>query len=141
MAKVSKGRNNRIAKIDAKGRVLIPATLRKGFFFGQKLYLTAGSGPCILLFTEDQWTAVLDQFQSLDPLSESQERDKLRMLQGYMEEVEIDAQGRILIPGHLMHHADIHEEVLFLRLSRWTEIWNPTLLEEKLEALRHGGSH
>jgi len=138
VAKISKGRNNRIVRVDAKGRVLIPVALRKGFYFGQRLFLTAGSGPCILLFTEDQWHTVLEQFQSLDPLTENSERDKLRMLQGYMEEVEIDAQGRILLPGHLMHYAGIDTEVLFLRLSRWTEIWNPRRLTEKLEAFRHG---
>lgn len=138
MAKKSKGRNSRIVTIDPKGRVMIPAPLRKGFRFGEVLHLTAGSGPCILLLDKEQWNKLIKSYNELDPLVESDERNKLRMLEGYMEEVEIDPQGRILLPGHLTGYAKIADKALFIRLSGWIEIWNPDLLEKKISEINNG---
>ena len=138
MAKKSKGRNSRIVTIDTKGRVMIPVQLRRGFRYGELLYLTAGSGPCILLLDKQQWNNLINSYHELDPLIESDERNKLRMLQGYMEEIEIDPQGRILLPGHLTGYAKISAKALFLRLSGWIEIWNPDLFEKRVSQINNG---
>ncbi len=138
MAKKSKGRNSRIVTIDAKGRVMIPAQLRRRFRFGEVVHLTAGSGPCILLLDKEQWNKLIKSYSELDPLVESDERNKLRMLEGYMEEVEIDQQGRILLPGHLTDYARISNRALFIRLSAWIEIWNPDLLNKKISRINNG---
>jgi len=117
-------RNNRFHKIDEKGRVAIPATLRRNLTFSERLVLTKGFEKCIYAFSEKEWKALMQRIQDI-PLVDEKKRNATRYIMGEAEEVEIDLQGRILLPGHLMEYAGITEECYFVRMPRWFEIWNP----------------
>jgi len=126
---VEKKRNNRIHHIDEKGRVAIPVNLRREMKYGEKLILTKGIEKCIYVFTEEEWRKFEERIREF-PLWDEEKRRAIRYLLGESEETEIDAQGRILIPGNLMTYAHIFRVCMFVKMPRWFEIWNPELYAE-----------
>ncbi|MEO0230433.1 MAG: division/cell wall cluster transcriptional repressor MraZ [candidate division WOR-3 bacterium] len=121
--------NNRIHKIDEKGRVSVPVSLRKELKFGEKLILTKGIEKCIYVFSQSEWINFLERIREF-PLWDESKRKAIRFFSGESEEVEIDAQGRILIPKHLKQYAGIQNLCFFVKMPRWFEIWNPEIYRE-----------
>ena len=104
--------------------------------YGEKLILTKGIEKCIYVFTEEEWRKFEERIREF-PLWDEEKRKAVRYLLGESEETEIDAQGRILIPGNLMAYANISKVCMFIKMPRWFEIWNPDLYAElhKVEEL------
>ncbi|HOK22845.1 MAG TPA: division/cell wall cluster transcriptional repressor MraZ [Candidatus Hydrothermia bacterium] len=117
-------KNNRIHQIDQKGRVAIPVNLRRELKFGERLILTKGIEKCIYIFTQDEWEKFIGRIKDF-PMWDEDKRKAIRYILGESEEVEIDAQGRILIPGHLLAHAKLGFSCHFIKMPRWFEIWDP----------------
>jgi len=117
-------------KVDAKGRVQVPIALRKS---GEdtvfsKFTLVRGVGGCLALFT----TKGFEKFQEayLDGVSR---KDNIRFVRDFysrMVEVELDSQGRILLPRLLREEVGIKDAVYFLGTGEWIEIWNVSTYEE-----------
>ncbi len=137
-------RNNRLNSVDKKGRVAFPSSLRKVFSKDGKgkVVLTTGFDPCIYVFTEYEWKITKEKFRAWgkgDTLKRKIEREFIGMAD---EEVEFDNHGRILISGPLMEYAGIKDKCLFVRMTRWIEIWNPEKYREYqngiLEMVRDG---
>jgi len=119
--------------IDEKGRLAIPARLRKAFGDGSpigKLIVTHGFDKCIMAFRESDWLDFVEN--KLVPLSQSDPRHRMsvRFLIGGASECELDKQGRVLIPGNLLEYAGIGGEVTVLGLYNKIEIWSKEAYEE-----------
>ena len=128
-----KKRNSRIVKIDEKGRVFLPSSIKKGLFYGEKLILTTGFEPCIYVFSETNWKRLMEEIGTVTPFSPTSLKNTLRHLQGNSEELELDSQGRILIPGHLFEYARLKDSVFFIKMDTWFEIWNPDVYRKFVE--------
>ncbi len=128
-----KNRNSRLVKIDEKGRVFLPSSIKKGLYYGEKLILTSGFEPCIYVFSETNWKRLMDEIGTVTPFSPPNLKNTLRHLQGNSEELELDSQGRILIPGHLFEYARLKDRVFFVRMDTWFEIWNPEVYRKFME--------
>jgi MraZ protein len=63
-------------------------------------------------------------------------RDTSRFLVGGAKEIELDSQGRFVIPQPLYEHADISDEVVFIGLANWIEIWDKEKWEERVKYLK-----
>ncbi len=120
-----RNRNSRLVKIDEKGRVFLPVSIKKGLFYGEKIILTTGFEPCIYAFSESSWMKLKNEIGTITPFSSPELKNTLRHLQGNSEEVELDSQGRILIPGHLFEYARLKDSVFFIKMDTWFELWNP----------------
>jgi MraZ protein len=57
-------------------------------------------------------------------------------LVGGAKEIELDAQGRFVIPQPLHEHADLKDEVVFIGLANWIEIWDKQKWQERLKYLK-----
>ena len=94
-----------VREVDAKGRFLVPAKL-KARLESSELVLTLGFDRCLYLFPKFQWSEfVRKEIETRSELSRDTRALK-RMLAGNAQDVEIDSQGRLLIPkvfleGHL----------------------------------------
>ena len=55
---------------------------------------------------------------------------------GDLEYVELDELGRILLPGNLISFAGLKNEVLFVKMPGFVEIWNPEIREQKKKEAR-----
>lgn len=131
-----KDRNNLIHSFDPKGRVSIPIHIRKKFKYGEKVVLTRGLDQCIYAFSEEEWKKLeeklLIRFEGR-PFGSKKDRAIVRKIMGEAEEVEIDAQGRIRIPGHLAEYAEIESSCYFVKMPGWFEIWNPELYRKAMK--------
>lgn len=133
VAKTAKGRNNQISFIDEKGRVTIPASIRRDLRFEEPLLMGHGLDRCIHLYTQEQWERVMQMLNRFNDFHRGH-RKLMRRLMGGLERVEMDKQGRILIPGHLAERAGIRDRVLFIRMRSWFELWDPDVYSQEEEA-------
>ena len=119
--------------IDAKGRLFIPASLRKEL--GQTFHVTVGQDHCLSVYSDESWAAFMAKLKELS----YNEVKKLRALFAYAADCEPDSQGRILIPTKLREYAGLQKEVVVIGSFDRAEIWNAqrwTEIEE--EALSSG---
>ena len=104
--------------IDAKGRLFIPAALRREL--GQTFHVTVGQDHCLSVFSDESWAAFMDKLKELS----YNEVKKLRALFAYAADCEPDSQGRILIPAKLREYAGLTKEVVVVGSFDRVEIWN-----------------
>ena len=104
--------------IDAKGRLFIPAALRKEL--GQTFHITVGQDHCLSVYSDESWAAFMDKLKALS----YNEVKKLRALFAYAADCEPDGQGRILIPAKLREYAGLDHDVTIIGSRSFAEIWN-----------------
>ncbi|WP_337864467.1 division/cell wall cluster transcriptional repressor MraZ [Ignavibacterium sp.] len=121
--------------IDNKGRISIPAKLRKHISpeANDTFVMTRGLSSCIDLYPMDEWLKIEEKLLQLNSFSESEARF-LRMISQYASEDKMDSQARILIPQNLSEYAKIENEVLILGALRKIEVWNPKIFENYLNS-------
>lgn len=122
--------------VDAKGRVSIPAKLRKYVNpeANDSFVLTRGTEKCIDLHPMDQWKVmVADKLTKLNSFDPNEARF-VRMLLQEAAEDNLDSQSRLLIPKSLIEYAGIEKEVFILGAMTKIEIWNPETYEQYLNA-------
>jgi len=113
--------------LDAKGRLIIPARFRSEL--GENLVLTIGLDGCLTLYTNESWQKIYAQLSQL-PTTKSQARAFVRMLTSKASYVEIDSQGRILIPSNLATLAHIKKECVVIGAGSKVEIWAKDIWEQ-----------
>ncbi len=118
--------------IDDKGRLSIPAKLREALRKEKTLVLTSFDS-YIGAFPMKAWRVIEDRIRS-NPTFKRDMRDFLRLVYSSAEDVEIDPQGRILIPQPLRQRAGITREVMILGVMDQIEIWDKARWMEKVAA-------
>ena len=120
--------------IDSKGRVSIPAKLRRQVSpeANDSFVITRGTVACIDIFPLDQWNKVEDKLIALNSFNPDTARFSRMILQHATEDT-LDSQSRILIPQPLLAYAGIEKEVMILGVLKKIELWNPKAYEEYLK--------
>jgi len=111
-------------KLGAKGRIAFPKKFRE--VLGDKLIITLGYENSLIVVSEENWKALLEGTEG-KPFIQSETRETQRFLLGGASSVELDNKGRLIIPGYLREFAKIENDVVFLGLSRYVEIWDKNL--------------
>lgn len=106
--------------IDAKGRMIIPSKYREGL--GNKFVVTRGIDDCLFAYASEDWQQVTDKLSEMR-ITNSKARAFQRFLLGGATEVELDSQGRILLPGFLREHASMIKDVVLVGVGNHIEIW------------------
>ena len=106
--------------LDPKGRISLPARFRAAFDEGA--YLTLGQDGCLFAFPRAEWDRRSREVRDL-PLSDATGRAYARMIFGKAEEVDLDGQGRLLIPQRLRSEAGIDKEAVIVGVLDRMEIW------------------
>ncbi|MDX1795361.1 MAG: division/cell wall cluster transcriptional repressor MraZ [Hydrogenovibrio sp.] len=112
--------------MDAKGRLAIPKRYRESIEEASDSQLVATidlHSPCLLLYTMDEWEVIERKLMSL-PNMDPQARLVQRLLLGHASEMEMDAQGRILLPSLLREHAKLDKNVILLGQGNKFELWS-----------------
>lgn len=117
--------------IDSKGRISIPAKLRKQVSpeANETFVMTKGTAACIDIYPLDQWALVEAKLLELNPF-DPQDAKFIRMISQFASEDTMDSQSRILIPQPLIEYAKIEKEVLILGALKKIEVWNPKIYED-----------
>lgn len=119
--------------IDAKGRMAVPARFRVQLDRGA--VISKGMGTCLSVYTMQRWeekSAELVEGKSIEEL-----RDFERRIYPSASEVELDGQGRLVIPAMLRAYAGLENEVTVAGVRDHFEIWDRATWREyqaKLDA-------
>jgi MraZ protein len=108
-------------KVDAKGRTAFPKKFRE--VLGDKLIVTLGYENSLIVVSEQNWKSLLEGTEGR-PFIESETRDAQRFLLAGASGIELDDKGRFVLPGYLREFAGVEDDVVFLGLSRYVEIWD-----------------
>src|ERR687893_619216 len=107
--------------VDNKGRVAVPARFRDKL--SGELIITRGNDRCLYLFTQDSWEPLAEKLNAL-PTGDADARNMRRAIFSAAEPVELDKQGRIIIPDHLRQYASIDGNVAVIGVGNYIEIWD-----------------
>lgn len=116
--------------VDAKGRVFVPVKLRDKL--GSSFMAAAVMDHCISLYSNEEWDKLMAGINAM-PISKA--RDLQRHLSLNAIDVELDAQGRILLPRHLVAYGMLEKDVTVIGAGNHAEIWNAARLEERERTL------
>jgi len=121
--------------VDSKGRINIPAKMRKNLSpdANESFVITRGFENCIFVYPNDEWAK---REAELAKLQQTNRDDRLftRLLLQYAADVELDGQHRIVLTKELMEYAKISGDVLILGVFDRIEVWNPEEYKKYLEA-------
>jgi len=118
--------------LDAKGRLAVPTRHRDNLLAGgSAVVLTAHPDGCVLLYPRVAWEPIGAKVQSLSSFND-QARWWQRLLIGFAEEIELDAQGRILVSPALRRFANLQKNVMLVGQGSHFEIWDGQAWDEKL---------
>lgn len=124
-------------RVGEKDRTALPKAFREQI--GPKIIITRGYEGSLIIVSPRQWEGIVAEAAS-GPFVSRAVRDTSRFLLGGAREVELDEQGRFVIPRSLMEYAGIKDEVCFLGLGRWAELWDKGRWEKRRDYLaRKGG--
>ena len=111
-----------------KNRLLLPIRLRKEIM-GSKLVLSVGFEDCILGFEEKKWEEVTAADLSR-PLSDAKGRDLRRKMCMDAITINLDSQGRFVIPETMAEYASVEENITVIGAGDHFEIWNSKIWED-----------
>lgn len=115
--------------LDPKGRVTLPARYREYFLSRAVLVRLPDKEPCLRVYHPDSWREY-DQ-KHIEPLNVFEnEADSWRTREIYRNQdtVEVDRQGRVLLPSHQIKQLGLSGRVKILGNRTHLEIWNPNTL-------------
>jgi len=117
-------RGNYLATVDEKGRVKVPADflaeLRKS---GKKFYVTSSDGDCAQIYPIRVWEEIEKKLAKVSSHNRAKQKFLART-NYYGQVVEVDGQGRILIPPVLRESAEMKGEVDVQGQLKYLEVWN-----------------
>ena len=115
------------AKVDAKGRVFLPAVFRKGLQSEREESLIMRKDvfqPCLVLYPESVWNLQMDLLRNRLNRWNRAHQEIYRQFVSDVEMITLDGNGRFLIPKRYLKMADIEQEVKFIGMGDTIEIWS-----------------
>jgi MraZ protein len=109
--------------IDHKGRISVPAKFRNQLKKGA--VVTRGLDNCLFLYPREEWLKLAKQLSNL-PISQKDARAFARLMLAGAMDVELDSQGRIIIPSYLRQYASLKNNSVIAGLYTRLELWNKT---------------
>ena len=119
-----------------KGRVILPKKLR-GQLQGNGLVLSRGFEGCVLGFDKSMWDKEAEK--QLDvALTEERGRVLRRYFFSASEFVDLDYQGRFVIPGNLLRYAQLSKEIILIGAGDHFEIWDKASWGQHIKKIEEG---
>lgn len=112
--------------LDAKGRFAMPTRYRDAIqedANGQLIVTIDYADTCLLIYTLPDWEEIeskLSKLPALNPVARSVQR----LMLGHATELELDAQGRILVPPNLREYAGLTRDVVLSGQGKRFELWD-----------------
>ncbi len=109
--------------LDAKGRMAIPAKHRDALADARVVVTVNPQEHCLWLYPENEWREIARKLSRL-PTMDRQNRLLQRLLLGHASELDLDAQGRILLSPELREYAALGKKVSLVGQGHKFEIWD-----------------
>ena len=117
-------------KLDAKGRLVLPsrikAQLPEG---GQELVIRRGFEQCLILYPMVEFKKVFSKISGLSEFNEEYRKLQRNFFSGTVT-VELDSNGRLLIPKNMLTYAAVDKDAILVGMGNKVEIWSPSIYEK-----------
>lgn len=120
--------------LDAKGRIVLPARYRERLvdFCQSQLIVTIDTDqPCLLIYPLPEWELIEEKIEALPSFNPTTRRIQ-RLLIGHATEVEVDANGRMLLSNPLRDYAQLGKKVVLIGQGKKFELWDESLWNERM---------
>jgi MraZ protein len=120
--------------VDAKGRLMMPAPLKKqlasvlpdGFVLRRSVFQK-----CLELYPMSEWQVLMQKINKLNKFKKKN-NDFIRRFTAGVKMVEVDVNGRLLIPKDLTVFANISKDIVITSAINIIEIWDKDLYEQAI---------
>ena len=129
------------SKLGSKRRVSFPKKFRKTL--GDKLIVTRGYEGCLIVVDGSRWNEITKDVVG-GTFLDRKVRESGRFLLAGAHEIELDDQGRFVLPEDLYEYANLSKSekvAIFLGLGNWVEIWSSKQWSEHEEYIRKNGEN
>ena len=117
--------------VDAKNRMFVPAKFKEAL--GASIKVTYNDiNKCILDYSDAEWEKYEKKISQLPSL---QFEDFIRTIYSNTVDVQVDSQGRIIIPQFLKEKVDIQKNVIVMGVGSHLEIWSQEVYAEKQKSV------
>jgi len=118
-------RGNNPARVDEKGRLKVPADFKRHIDekYGAEFYITSRDGKVAEIYPVEEWRKIEDKLAKLSNFNPSKKKF-LNKVNYYGQVVEMDAQGRLLMPQILREAAGIKGDVAVYGNLTYLEVRN-----------------
>lgn len=106
--------------LDNKGRVTIPSKFREQL--SDRFVATKGLENCIFLYSTQEWKGIEEKLRTL-PFTRADVRSFARFFFSGASELDVDKQGRTVLPSNLREYAGIDRDVVIIGVGSRAEIW------------------
>lgn len=122
-----------VCKLDAKGRLVLPARIKAQLPEPEggvkELVIRRGFEQCLIIYPMVEFKKVFSKISGLNEFNEENRKIQRGFLSGVMT-VELDSNGRLLIPKNMLATAGIDKDVMLVGTGTKVEVWNPTIYEK-----------
>ncbi len=127
-------RGNHPTRVDEKGRLKVPAEFKRVIDekYGAQFYITSLDGKVAQVYPFEEWERIEQKLASLSTFNPTKKKFLTRA-NYYGQAVEMDGQGRLLIPQLLRQTADIKGEVAVLGNLTYLEVRNLEALQTEMD--------
>jgi MraZ protein len=111
--------------LDAKGRFLLPAGLKKQLPEGEntRFVINRGFEKCLTLYPRQSWEPLFARISTLNDF-DPKVREFRRFFLNGATEVELDSAGRLLLPPNLKEYAGLERDITLASAVDKIEIWS-----------------
>lgn len=122
-------------KLDAKGRMMIPSSLKKQLPEAERegLVINRGFEKHLVIYTKKEWDSITEELSKLNAY-EKKSRDFIRYFTRGATELSLDSANRILLPKALTEYAGITGEVVLSCVLNKIEVWAKDAYDNQLDS-------
>ncbi len=127
-------RGNHPTRVDEKGRLKVPSEFKRVIDekYGQQFYITSLDGKVAQVYPFEEWERIEQKLAGLSTFNPTKKKFLARV-NYYGQQVEMDGQGRLLIPQLLREEAQIKGEVAVLGNLTYLEVRNLELFKKEIQ--------
>jgi MraZ protein len=120
-------------KLDAKGRLVLPARIKNGLpeTSGNELVVGLGFEKCLMVYPILEFKKLYAKVAGLSEFNPDYRKLQRNFFRGNTV-VELDSSGRFLIPKQMLNYAQLEKQVVVVGMGNKVELWNPELYKEQL---------
>ena len=125
--------------LDAKGRFLLPAGLKKQLPEGEntRFVINRGFEKCLTLYPKQSWEPLYSRISALNEFDPKVREFRRYFLNGATE-VELDSAGRLLLPPNLKEYAGLERDIILASAFDKIEIWSADNYKKFFESYSPG---
>ena len=112
-------------KLDAKGRLMLPSSLRKQLdpAAQERFVMNRGFEKCLVLYPKNDWKYISEEVNKLNQYVKKN-REFIRYFYRGATELGLDGTGRMLFPKRMLEYAGVAKEVVLFAYGNRIEVWD-----------------